>query len=148
MNNSFYSELAKLSDENHDVKEHVRERHSEERNKQYEWRDQAMAKAAGELFDSIMNNGLMDKMKSRATDGYYELMIFAVSLDPSMDTFASHEPQKPFIVTNYNNVDYTFTYRSLFWTPRWKELFGGFQLNYKWNKPQTLLSVYISWGSR
>lgn len=146
MNNSLYSELKSTSDQNYESKSDVREEHSKLKDDEYINRDNAMVKASGELFDQIMQNGLIENMKKRAEDGYYEMLIFAVSLDPSMDTFATHESNKPYMVTEYNGTTYTFTYRSLFWTGRWKELFGNFNLNYRWNKPQTLLSVYVSWS--
>lgn len=145
MNSSLYNELKTLSDTNYEPKVELREEHAREKDQQYVLRDEAMSKAADELFQEIVTETLMTTMRNKANDGYYETLLFAVSLDPSMDSFATHEPGKPFVITEYNNDKYTFTYRSLFWSPKWKELFGGFQLNYRWNKPQTLLSVYISW---
>lgn len=146
MNNSFFGELKSISDKNVDSKLEVREEHSRLKDEEYIKRDNAMTKAAGELYSQLLEDGLQEKLKNRAQDGYYDMLLFAVSLDPSMDNFASHEHGKPFVVTEYNDKTYTFTYRSLFWTPRWKDLFGSFNLSYRWNKPQTLLSVYISWG--
>ena len=145
MNNSLFNDLKRTSDENYESKIELREKHQQMKDDEYVKRDSAMVKASSELYNKLMDNDIIGKIKERANDGYYEALIFAVSLDPSMDHFASHEPGKPFIVTEFEGVKYTFTYRSLFWCAKWKELFGPFRLNYRWNKPQTLLSVYISW---
>jgi len=131
--------------ENHEAKAEVRDKHQKEKDEEYIRRENAMVKASVELYNSLMDDGMIEKLKNRASDGYYECLIFAVSLDPSMDRFASHESGKPFITTDFEDVNYTFTYRSLFWCSKWKDLFGNFRLNYRWNKPQTLLSVYVSW---
>lgn len=146
MNSHLLQELKALSDENVDTKQHIRDEHARKKDKEYELRDSAMTKAAGELFSQIMDDNLISKMRDRANDGYYEMLMFAVSLDPSMDHFATHEKGKPYMETEYEGSVYSFTYRSLFWTPRWKELCGSFHINYRWNKPQTLLSVFISWN--
>ena len=145
MNSSLISELRNLSIENHEIKAELREQHQKKKDEEYIRRETAMAKASVELYNTLVNDGMIDKLKNRAKDGYYESLIFAVSLDPSMDKFAHHECGKPYIVTELEGVNYTFTYRSLFWCSKWKDLFGNFRLNYRWNKPQTLLSVYVSW---
>lgn len=145
MNNSLFNDLKTESDFNYESKEEVRELHAKQRDEEYLKRDQAMTKAAGELFEQVMNDGLIEKLKTRASDGYYECLAFAVSLDSSMDHFGTHESGKPYIITEFGGTTYTFTYRSLFWSEKWKSLFGPFRLNYRWNKPQTLLSVYVSW---
>lgn len=147
MNNSLFNELKTCSDNNHDSKVDVRENHARLKDEEYIKRDNAMTKAAGELYNEIVNEEFMNKLHQRAEDGYYEMLAFAVSLDPSMNNFCTHEHNKPYITTDFEGSTYTFTYRSLFWTERWRELFGPFRLNYRWNKPQTLLSVYISWGT-
>lgn len=146
MNSSLYKELRYSSIENNESKAHIRIQNASKLEKEYSDRENASNRAAGELFQRILNNGkLFDDMYTRANDGYFDLSIFSVSFDPSMDMFSSHEPGKAYMITNFNGVVYTFTYRSLFWTKRWNELFGEFDLKYRWNKPRTLLSVYVSW---
>ena len=146
MNSELFNKLKNTSDDNYDSKEQVREEHARSKDKEYELRDYAMSKAANELFNEIVKNDLIDKLHQRSNDGYYDMLMFSVSLDPSMDHFASHENGKPYVTTEYEGKQYSFTYRALFWTQRWKELCGPFQMNYRWNKPQTLLSVYASWS--
>ena len=146
MDNSFFYQLKDISTRNLEEKQSIREEHLLQREREYEQRDFAMNKAAGELYTKLIENGLEDNMKQRAENGYFDTLLFAVALEPSMNEFCTHEYNKPYITTVFENKEYTFTYRSLFWNKRWRELFSKFKLNYKWNKPQTLLSVYISWS--
>lgn len=146
MNNSLLHQLKEISNNNFESKKYVRDRHLDQRETEYEQREVAMDKAARELYSKLIEDGLEDKMRERANDGYYDSLIFAVALEQSMNDFCTHECNKPYITTTYEDIEYTFTYRSLFWNKKWKELFSNFRLNYKWNKPQTLLSVYISWS--
>lgn len=142
---SLYRQVKSISDENVDSKESVREKHNVNKDKENEVRMDAQTQAVHELYNSISKD-IEDKMKERANDGYYELLISAVSLDPSMDCFCTHEHGKPYVKTMYKGTEYTFTLRSLFWNKEWKSLWYPFQLHYRWNKSQTLLSVYLSWS--
>ena len=105
-----------------------------------------MNQAVKELAEKLINDELKDKLLKKATDGYFEHLLFAVSLDRSMDEFCTHEHGNPYYDIEYDGKKYKFSYRSLFWNKNWKTYFAPFTLNYKWNKPQTLLSVYIDWG--
>lgn len=140
-----YMELKAISDSNVDVKEGVREKHSQEKEYENEVRMKAQTQAVHELFEELSKTA-KDNMMNKAADGYYECLVAAVSLDPSMDCFATHEPGKPYVTTNYENKEYVFTLRSLFWNKEWKSLWYPFQLHYRWNKSQTLLSVYVNWS--
>ena len=146
MNNSLFYQLKDISENNFESKKDVREEHLDKREREYEQREDAMDKAASELYTKLIEDGLERKMRERANDGYFDSLIFAVALESSMNDFCTHERNNPYITTIYEGIEYTFTYRSLFWNKKWKELFSNFRLNYKWNKPQTLLSVYISWS--
>lgn len=146
MNSSFLNELYNSYQNNYEIKESTRERHINERENVNKDRDTAMGKACGELYQTLVSDGLLEKMKDRANDGYSDYLLFSVSLDHGMDEFASHDAGKPYVFTEYNGKTYKFTYRSLFWHREWKNHFHPFNLSYRWNRANTLLYVYISWN--
>ncbi len=142
----FYKNVVEISEKNEMEKESVRLMHFQQKEEEFRKRDCAMNEAVKELAEKLIENGLKEMLLHKAEDGYFEHLLFAVSLDKSMDEFCTHEHGNPYYDIVYDGKKYKFSYRSLFWNSSWKTYFAPFSLNYKWNKPQTLLSVYIDWG--
>ena len=58
MDNSFFYQLKDISTRNLEEKQSIREEHLLQREREYEQRDFAMNKAAGELYTKLIENGL------------------------------------------------------------------------------------------
>ncbi len=147
MNQCFYYKIRKISENNNIAKKKIRKVENSLKIQKLKDRDNAMEKAASELIE-FLNNGdaLIQNIEKRAYKGYYNYLLFAVSLDPSMDKFCTHEHGHPYFETKYKGQVYQFTYRSLFWCNTWKDNYKPFNIKYKWNKQKTLLSVYLDWS--
>ena len=121
---------------------------AQEREHVIKLKEEATEIAVNRLYEQLDGEGFRDKLQEKSSKGYFEYLLFKVALDPGVDHMADHEPGKPYMKIEHGGQTHTITYRSLFWHPSWKNKFHPFVVRYRWNRPKTLLSVYLSWVTR
>lgn len=143
-----YNEVQKTSTTAYTDHSTLRENEAAEREAAKKVKEEAAEHAVKLLYKKLEEEGFRDKLQQKSEKGYFEYLLFKVALDSGVDHLADHEPGRPYMDVEYNGEKHRITYRSLFWHPSWKNMFHPFVVRYRWNRPKTLLSVYLSWVTR
>lgn len=143
-----YNQVQKTSTTAYTDQSTIRENEAKERAELKAKKEEATEKAVDILYEQLEKEGFRDALQSKSEKGYFEHLIFKVSLDPGVDHLATHKPGMPYMEVEHEGVTHRITYRSLFWCAKWKTKFHPFTVRYRWNRARNLLSVYLSWTTR